>query len=367
MAPFIWLSKRFVVLGFIIAGSVFVSGFSPVLAQSPSDWNDLNDRLNGLEGRIINLQRGLNKSPQNQVRENIPARTSASLSLRINTLEGQLRRLTGQLEDMTFRMRRMGEQLKRFNKDAELRFRDLEKGRPGARPRRPAERRSELTTRPRETFPRDQPGPRQFDQRPGNPPSMIGPRRAPSSASPLRVTPSRVEIIKPGENSSFRKAAPPTTLGQIPANVLGPNDNVASIKPDNGLNQPFVDEAGALYEKAYEHYLKRKFATAESSFRGFIRRYPRHELVGQAQYWLGETFYVRNKYRQAARAFVIGYRKFPKNRKAPETLLKLSMSLRHLGDKAQSCATLEKLSKEYPKASKGVKRTASAERRRGGC
>ena len=156
-------------------------------------------------------------------------------------------------------------------------------------------------------------------------------------------------------------------LGRIPADALGPDAAIANADPGRALNQPFVDEAGALYEKAYENYLKRKFATAESSFRGFLRRYPRHELAGQAQYWLGETFYARNNYREAARSFLIGYRKFPKNRRAPESLLKLSMSLRKLGEKTQSCATLEKLAREYPKASSGVKKTASAERRRGKC
>jgi len=350
MVALIWLSRCFIVLGFAL-----VLSFDLTWAQSPSDWNDLNDRLNGLEGRLLNLQRGLNRSPQDRVREDIPAKTSASLSLRISTLEGQLRRMTGQLEDLNFRIRRMSDQIKRFNKDAELRLRDLEKGTPSSRPARSSERRSEVAPQPLETAPRNEP--RQFDTRPANPPSIIGPRRSPS----------RVEIIKPGVNDSFRKAAPPMSLGQIPAEALGPDANVASVDPNNGLNQPFVDEAGALYEKAYEHYLQRKFATAESSFRGFLRRYPRHELAGQAQYWLGETFYVRNKYREAARAFVIGYRKYPKNRRAPETLLKLSMSLRRIGDKAQSCATLDKLAREYPKASTGVKKTASAERRRGGC
>jgi tol-pal system protein YbgF len=352
----IWLQKRFLVLGFILGWGAFILGPTVVMAQSPADWADLNDRLNGLEGRLINMQRGLNRSPQDRVRENIPAQTSASLSLRINSLEGQLRRLTGQMEDLSFRMRRMNDQIKRFTKDAELRFRDIEKGKPGPRITPSPERHSELPPQPLETDRRAGHRP-QSDRGPVTPPHLIGPRRSTS----------RIRIINPGANSSLRKAAPPTSLGRIPVDQLDPDENIAAIDRKNGLNQPFVDEAGALYEKAYEHYLKRKFATAESSFRGFLRRYPRHELAGQAQYWLGETFYARRKYRRSARAFLIGYRKFPKNRRAPETLLKLSMSLRKLGEKAQSCATLDKLAREYPKASSGVKKTASVERRRGRC
>ena len=61
--------------------------------------------------------------------------------------------------------------------------------------------------------------------------------------------------------------------------------------------------------------------------RSFVERYPKDPLAGNAQYWLGETFYVRKDYSNAATAFAQGYEKYPKGAKASDDLLKLGMSL----------------------------------------
>lgn len=347
-------------------------------AQSPADWADLSDRISGLEAQLRALRERSGRLPQRvQGQRDIPSSSAAGLSLRIDGLEEQMRRLTGQMEDMSFQLRRANDQLKRFTEDAELRFQDLEKG----KRRRPVDRRSERNTLPPVEITRterfgpsnDRPQ-RRLTERTNQRRNFVHdrPRRrgpvgiepiGPPSPNTSRVGP----VIGPNENSSLRKAAPPTTLGRIPREALGPNANVASLDRGSGLDQPIADEAGALYERAYENYLQRKFPTAESSFRGFLRRYPNHELAGQAQYWLGETFYARRKYRKAAQAFLVGYRKFPKNRRAPESLLKLGMTLHKLGDKGQACATFDKLKREYPRAAPVIRKTSAAERRRAGC
>ena len=66
------------------------------------------------------------------------AQDAAEIMLRLDRLEAENRRLTGQVDEMRFQIRRLEDQLKRFQTDADLRFRDLEQGRPGARPQAPA-------------------------------------------------------------------------------------------------------------------------------------------------------------------------------------------------------------------------------------
>src|SRR3546814_19535879 len=51
-------------------------------------------------------------------------------------------------------------------------------------------------------------------------------------------------------------------------------------------------------------------------------------------YWLGETYYVRQRYQDAAVAFLEGYQKYPKSPKAADNLLKLGMALGPVGQKA---------------------------------
>jgi tol-pal system protein YbgF len=123
----------------------------------------------------------------------------------------------------------------------------------------------------------------------------------------------------------------------------------------------------AVYETAYNHLLQRDFASAETGFTNFLRAYPSDPLAGNAQYWLGETYYVRGKYRQAADSFLTGYRNYKNSDKAPASLLKLGMSLHQMGEKDAACATFSELSEKYPRAAQHLKQRAATESRRSGC
>jgi tol-pal system protein YbgF len=122
-----------------------------------------------------------------------------------------------------------------------------------------------------------------------------------------------------------------------------------------------------LYEQAYGYLLQKEFGQAEAGFEDFLKRHPSHQLAGNAQYWLGETFYVRGQYRAAAGAFLKGYQNYAKGPKAPECLLKLAMSLQRLGQKDAACSSFNELATKFPSPPAHVKNIAQAERQRGGC
>ncbi len=122
----------------------------------------------------------------------------------------------------------------------------------------------------------------------------------------------------------------------------------------------------ALYERSNESLLRRQFGDAESGFSTFMSKYPDHSLAGSAQYWLGETFYAQGDFKRAAQTFLQGYKKYPKSRRAPDSLLKLGISLNRLGQPEQACAAYQAVSAEYPKAVDARKR-AQAEAKRAGC
>ena len=94
---------------------------------------------------------------------------------------------------------------------------------------------------------------------------------------------------------------------------------------------------------------------------------PEDPLAGNAQYWLGEALYVRGQYRAAAGAFLKGYQTYAGARKAPESLLKLAMSLQRLGQKDAACSSFGELSTRFPNAPENVKTRAKSERQRIGC
>ena len=76
------------------------------------------------------------------------------------------------------------------------------------------------------------------------------------------------------------------------------------------------------------------------ALREFVDNNPKHQLAGNAQYWYGETFRVRQLYQDAATAYLDGYKKYPKSNKAPVNLLKLGVMLVQIGEKEQGCSMI---------------------------
>lgn len=158
---------------------------------------------------------------------------------------------------------------------------------------------------------------------------------------------------------------------------------VAPEAPKDGLDTAFASPAVAsssrmapgetelqpqqLYERAYGLLLQKDYSSAEETFEDFLKRHPNHALAGNAQYWLGETFYVRGQYRPAAAAFLKGYQEYSKGQKAPESLLKLAMSLQRLGQKDAACSSYNEFATKYPNPPAHLKTLAQTERQRSGC
>jgi tol-pal system protein YbgF len=140
----------------------------------------------------------------------------------------------------------------------------------------------------------------------------------------------------------------------------------AAQPPSGGQSEPDVPPQ-QLYEQAYGYLLQKDYGAAETGFDDFLKRHPSHQLAGNAQYWLGESHYVRGQYRAAAAAFLKGYQTYAKSQKAPESLLKLAMSLQRLGQKDAACSSFNELATKYPNPPAHVKSIAQAERQRSGC
>ena len=141
--------------------------------------------------------------------------------------------------------------------------------------------------------------------------------------------------------------------------------------PRVGIAPPLPGQSDAppqqLYEQAYGYLLQKDYASAQAGFEDFLQRHSGHQLAGNAQYWLGETFYVRGQYRPAAAAFLKGYQSYARNPKAPESLLKLAMSLQRLGQKDAACSSFNELATKYPNPPAHVRSIAQTERQRSGC
>ncbi|MBL4612259.1 MAG: tol-pal system protein YbgF [Emcibacter sp.] len=120
------------------------------------------------------------------------------------------------------------------------------------------------------------------------------------------------------------------------------------------------------YSYAQKLVTKGQYAKAEQALAAFLKRYPKAQLAGNAQYWLGQTYYVRKMYTKATRAFLEGYNNYPKSPKAAAFLLKIGMSLNAMGEKADACDAYRELASRFPTSMEN-KNKRPPEEKRAGC
>ncbi|WP_337995792.1 tol-pal system protein YbgF [Oleispirillum naphthae] len=164
--------------------------------------------------------------------------------------------------------------------------------------------------------------------------------------------------LQPLEKSAPPGAAaaeppPPAAAGTAPKPAPAPAQ-LGRTAPSQPLPPPPAQSAEDAYRAARSLLLKADYAAAEVAFKDFLKAHGDSEFAGNAQYWLGETYYVRGQFEQAAIAFADGYKKFRKGSKAPDSLFKLGFSMRKLNQSDKACAAFDQLLKEYPGASKAV-------------
>ena len=104
-----------------------------------------------------------------------------------------------------------------------------------------------------------------------------------------------------------------------------------------------------------------------SSFRAFLQKYPDDRLAPEANYWLGESLFQRQRYRDAAEAFLNVSTKYETAAKAPDALFRLGQSLAALGEKEAACASLGEVLRKFPRASASVKQGVEREQKRVRC
>jgi len=287
----------------------------PAVAQQ--DVSALVDRVGRMERTIADLQRSVYSGqppPAGALSGPVDASAQAALPnllTKVQQLEAQIRVLTGRVEELGYRLGRTSDQLDKIQTDTDQRLQALEGGgtAPGGRP------------------------------------------------NPRASSPAPADTQAPG--------APPRPLGQLSqaealqAGTAKPAPQQQASVPGGSIEQQ--------YEAAFNLLVKHDYERAEQAFQAFAQTHPDDPLAGNAQYWLGETYYVRQRYQDAAVAFLEGYQKFPRNPKAADNLLKLGMALAQLGQNAEACTSYSRLRAEFPDAATNIKRRLVQETERLKC
>lgn len=329
-----FLAVSLVLVGSLITGAPIVS--APAFAQSSGD---ISNRLLRLENELQTLNRAVyrgDSAPQPQANAGpYTGRTAsaptgnagAQAEIRIQELEGQIRALTGRIEQQNFQIRQMEQRFDRFSNDVELRLKNSGQS---------AQAQGFSNT------------------------TRSDAARLDSLRSETGATPTLNQGMKYTTNQPRITAIQP----QKPDSETAPESfpRIERLNPQPALNQTLnQDRATQDYESAFALLKNGSHDRAEVAFTEFLTNNSNHSLAANAKYWLGETYYVRGKYQDAARSFAEGFQTYPDSSKTPDSLLKLGMSLAALGNNSDACTALQKLKEDYTDSATPVIRRADVE------
>ena len=240
--------------------------------------------------------------------------------LKLSELEEQFKILTNNFEEINFKLDKLSSRITKVQTDNQMRFQDLES--------------SGMTLEGKSTA-------KKAKKLPGS-----------SEAKDLGgVSESDVASVE-----QIQKTQSIESAGTV---VTETAERAEKILPNSSPEKQYEFAVSFLKVGDYE--------TAEFALREFIDDNPKHELAGNAQYWYGETFRVRQLYQDAATAYLDAYQKYPKSSKAPVNLLKLGVMLVQIGEKQQGCTMILGVKDQYPKANQSIIQKAEYEKKKFNC
>ena len=107
-------------------------------------------------------------------------------------------------------------------------------------------------------------------------------------------------------------------------------------------------KAEAVYQRAFNLLKKSQYGQAKKAFKNFLKNYPESDYSDNAQYWLGETNYVMQKYDSAINEYQALLNIFPNSKKVSHALLKIGYSYAELGNVSDAEKILIQVVQQYP-------------------
>jgi tol-pal system protein YbgF len=162
------------------------------------------------------------------------------------------------------------------------------------------------------------------------------PPSAPALApAPVRIAPAPVRPI-------------PITRPPVPERHPAPAPRPSAPREADGPTQ--------AYHAALETFHAREYGQAVLDLLDFVAKYPTHPLAANAQYWIGEAYYVQRDFRQA----LVEFQKVvdgapPTSEKVPDALLKIGLCYRNLRDENHARQMWDRVEKDYPQSQSAAK------------
>ena len=316
----IYSFKAFLVLIFVSFNSYTVSG---------QELESVLQQLEVLQKDIKTLEKAIYSQDAAGANSNIELSNSDSdvltkHLLKLSELEDQFKILTNNFEEINFKLDKLSNRITKIQRDNQMRFQDIEKS-----------------------------GVTKSDSDLKKQKKLAGSGEAQDLGTTLEIGVTSADI------AAAEKIQKTQSIESVGSVVTETAERTEKILPDSTPEEQYKFAVSFIKVGDYE--------TAEFALREFVDSNPQHQLAGNAQYWYGETFRVRQLYQDAATAYLDGYQKYPKSNKAPVNLLKLGVMLVQIGEKEQGCSMILGVKDQYPKANQSVIQKAEYEKKKFNC
>ena len=158
----------------------------------------------------------------------------------------------------------------------------------------------------------------------------------------------------------------PNQLSEIPSAPIF-KERTIGVQEAYQTQQSYENDVTQLGHSGQTKLAEGDFVGAQTAFKQYLEFNPDAADKDVINFWLGESYFVRGGYADAADAYITSMRENPKGDKAPDAMVRLAATLRELGNKAEACQTLATFPAQFPNASSNTKEKARVEAARTGC
>ena len=267
---------------------VFFIGLLIFGCASANDVRMLDKEMDKLYSQVNSLRKenDLTKNDLSDLRAE-NQRLKTDLSLRLENIQSEMRSLTTDIDEYKELLKRPSQDMDRIKDDLEVRLKGLEERR-----KNQEEKIRELEERLKTSEPKT----------PGPGPKPLEPEKSASTKEP----------------------------------PVEPKGSSAGI--------------GDLYKDAYETFHRGDLEGARRKFEIFLKQYPNTELSDNAQFWIGETYYLAKDYEKAILEYEKAIVKYPEGDKIPAAMFKQALSFLELQDKTNARTLLRRVIEKYPRS-----------------
>jgi tol-pal system protein YbgF len=133
-----------------------------------------------------------------------------------------------------------------------------------------------------------------------------------------------------------------TPIGVTPSSLPDPGVTPPNTPPTASLN------AEEVYNNAYRIFQEGRYPESRAAFSKFLQQFSQTKYSGNAQFWIGESYFKEGKTEEAILAFEDVLKKYPQGNKVPDALVKQGICFKALGDKDNARIILQRVIDKYP-------------------